>query len=334
MPISTPTVSVLLPVYNAEKYLALSIDSILSQSWQDFQLIVVDDGSIDASNEIIRKYCAEDSRVVLIEQENQGISSALNNALIIAEGKYCALMNADDISLPDRLSLQFSFLDENPEILVVGGQGYIIDCDGDPVRPLSVVLSHNEIDRSNLLTCNQNGIINPSVMFRTASARKIGGYSEKFFVAEDLDFFLRIAEIGYLANLDRLLLYYRQHGKSISDKTQSSIMSECANKAVIDARIRRGLPPLAERTAIATTGTSPSEYDYEINTACQAEEYGNRTTALKHFKKAFFMCPLCLRTWTVLLKITMPNGILKALKSLMLIGNSNKREPSFQVSDE
>ena len=126
----SPQVSVVMPVYNGERYLAEAIASILGQTFADFEFIIVDDGSSDGSPEIVREYAQRDSRILSVFLEkNQGEASARNRGIERASGKYIAAMDSDDISLPDRLRLQLEFLNKNPTIGVLGGNVWVIDQD-------------------------------------------------------------------------------------------------------------------------------------------------------------------------------------------------------------
>lgn len=319
----TPHISVLMPVYNGQEYLSLAVESILNQTFDNFELIVVDDGSTDRSNQVIRAYREKDSRVVLIEQSNQGIVAALNKALHAAKGKFCARMDADDISLPTRFLAQVQFLERHLDVVVVGGQGYIIDDDGDPVCPLRVALSDDDINAALLRVHGCNGYIHPSVMFRTDVAKMIGGYRSQFIYAEDLDFFLRMGESGKLANLDKVVLYYRQHGKSISD-IKSAQQQDSAYDAIVEARQRRNMLPASEHL-IRLAPTKPiSALDYSINIACAAERNGNRRTSIKHLKKISSWSKLWIPGWKIILLMVMPTifvNILGSIKHIARVKN-------------
>src|SRR5690606_36363675 len=128
-----PTSSVLMPVYNREEYAPLAVESVLGQTFGDFEFIIVNDGSTDGVTEILRDYADADPRIVLIEQENTGYAVALNRGLERARGEFVARMDSDDISLPDRFALQVEFLQASPQVVVVGGQALRIDEDGDPL---------------------------------------------------------------------------------------------------------------------------------------------------------------------------------------------------------
>ena len=117
-----PRVSVVLPVFNAEPYVGEAVESILAQSLADFELIAIDDGSTDGSPGILTGFAARDSRVRVITRENRGLAATLNEGIGLATAAYCAIMNADDISLPERLAKQAAFLDAHPHVAAVGSQ--------------------------------------------------------------------------------------------------------------------------------------------------------------------------------------------------------------------
>lgn len=278
-----PKVSVLLPCFNAEQFLEKSISSVLSSTYQNFELIAVDDGSTDSTNEIIRLFKARDARLVLHEQPNSGIVIALNNALNLAQGKYAARMDADDICIPDRFEKQIAFLEANPSVLVVGGHGYLIDEDDDLISPISVVLDHDSIDSDLINKFNSRAMIHPAAMFRTKQIQELGGYREEFICAEDLDLFLRVAEHGKLANLDSVVIHYRKHGNSVTD-TRALLQRRNAMRAANEARLRRGIPTVSysEPALVANTENSLNRY---YSTAVAALSNGWRRTAIKYLKK-------------------------------------------------
>ena len=204
-----PQVSVLMPVYNGALYLREAVDSILNQTFIDFEFIIVDDGSTDETSAILDGYT--DPRIVRVtNQNNLGIIEALNRGLAVACGKYVARMDADDISLPERLSQQVQFLEEHPEIGILGTG--IIEMDDSKVwrscRPV-----YPAVVRWHLFfyTC----ISHPTMMVRRAIYEQLGGYGPTFTHAEDLDFLLRAAFEHKVANLPSHLLRYRRHPTAI-----------------------------------------------------------------------------------------------------------------------
>ena len=213
-----PKVTVLMPVYNGEKYLREAIDSILSQTFTDFELLIIDDGSSDKSFKIINSY--QDLRIKIIQNpKNVGISASLNDGLSLAKGKYIARMDCDDISLSNRLQKQIDFLDEHPEVVVVGCYMEMIDFEGNKLnQQYEYPLSHEDIVNSMLIL---NPMGHPSVMFRHIEVVQIGGYRSikewNGVSTEDYDLWLRVAARNYeLANLSEFLMHYRNHPKSLT----------------------------------------------------------------------------------------------------------------------
>ena len=133
---NTPVISILMSVYNGEKYLHAAVDSILKQTFKDFEFIIINDGSIDRSREILESY--QDERIVLIHQENKGLTRALNKGLSLAKGEFIARMDADDSCKPERLEKQVAFLRENPGIVLLGSNCFNIDGDGDIIGQIDL----------------------------------------------------------------------------------------------------------------------------------------------------------------------------------------------------
>jgi len=133
--VKSPIVSVILPIFNAEKYLSVCIESVLNQTFQDFELILINDGSTDGSSVIIKKYEQLDKRVKVFNNDhNLGIIDTLNVGLRLAKGKYIARMDSDDICVEDRLKYQVDYLDEHEYIFLIGGSFYLIDENGLVLR--------------------------------------------------------------------------------------------------------------------------------------------------------------------------------------------------------
>lgn len=211
-----PLVSVVMPVFNAEKYLRESIESILSQTFETFEFIIINDGSNDDSVEIINSY--NDKRIVLIDQENTGLPTALNNGIKIAKSKYIARMDADDISLPIRLKEQYDYLEKNNNVIAVGTHANIIDMDGNYVCNSRKSLSNEEICKN----FPETPFIHPSVMFRKEMYLKAGGYLNVPIV-EDVLFFISMSKLGNLENLDLTLINYRLSPQAISRKSKRTV---------------------------------------------------------------------------------------------------------------
>lgn len=234
-----PEVTVVMPVYNAQDYLITAVESILNQSYCDFEFIIIDDGSIDNSYQILNEYALKDSRIVLIRRENKGLVYTLNQACDLAKGAFIARMDADDEALPERLAIQVDFLKTHREISVAGGQVELIDSDGWPIMTMGELTQHADIDQAHMRG-EGGAIIHPAATLRKELLHEVGGYSESYTCAEDLDLWLRMAEVGQLANCSEVILKYRQHVDSIgSSRREEQYLS--AKRAVMDAHDRRGI---------------------------------------------------------------------------------------------
>ncbi len=236
-----PIVSVLMPVYNAAHYVAEAVESILGQTFADFEFLIIDDGSTDRSRAILERYAARDRRIRLTGRPNTGHSVALNELLRVAGGELVARMDADDVALPERLARQVEYLRAHPDVVCVGSAVHMIDGAGRLVGDGHPAMDHEEIQRRALAgDCPLN---HPSVLMRRAALEAIGGYRPELQPAEDLDLWLRLGEVGRLTSLPEVLMKYRQHPASFSEQHQRRQLERSA-VAVLDACHRRGIPPV------------------------------------------------------------------------------------------
>ena len=231
-------VSIILPVYNAEDFLEVAIESVLGQSFEDFELIAIDDGSTDSSLQILKEFARNDNRIRLITRENRGLIATLNQGILLAHGDLVARMDADDICEPQRLEFQVEFLSNNPEVVCVGTQIQLIDINEREIMYMQMPLDHEAIDGANY-SSRSHGIVHPTALMRLSSLSFINGYREEFKHAEDIDLWLRLAEVGHLANLPICLLKYRQHLDSVGYKYRFE-QRYSQWKAVRNAAERRG----------------------------------------------------------------------------------------------
>ena len=207
-----PKVSVVMSVFNNEKFLKEAIDSILNQTFTDFEFIIVNDGSTDNTRNIIQNY--SDNRIKLLNNiSNLGISRAANIGIKAACGIYIARQDADDISMPERLEKEVLFLDHNKNIALVGAYYYMINEKGKILKIIKPLTESEEI-KCNLLNDNQFG--QGSVMFRVKCIKEVGYYREEFDLVGDYDLWLRISEIFDLANIPEPLFKWRININSIS----------------------------------------------------------------------------------------------------------------------
>lgn len=284
---SSPAVSVLMAVHNSAPFLRKAVDSILSQTLADLEFVIVDDGSSDESVPMLDGVARVDRRVVLIRQANQGLTRSLNTALGVARGRYIARMDSDDIAGPARLERQIAFMDARPD-LVASGTGVIrIDavdtvlampeCVTDPARIESILLS------------GSGGVVcHPSLIVRADVLRRINGYDTRFRTAQDLDLFLRLAEIGPLSNLDERLIRYRKHEQSVNiakfDQQERDV------KAILDAAIQR-------RGIARPRQYMDSRWQLRMTRMLEASAEGRVGEALHHAVAAARIKPARLRSY-------------------------------------
>jgi glycosyltransferase involved in cell wall biosynthesis len=221
---NTPTISVVMSVHNGEKYLREAMESILNQTFRDFEFIIIDDGSTDGSKQILEEYAVKDSRIRLVSRENCGLTKSLNEGIALARGEFIARMDADDVSLPERFEKQVQFLKEKPEFVAVGTGVMMTDCDLRPLQQRGQPKGHGNICRE-LLCGNGGAMTHPAAMIRRSALQKLGGYDERFETAQDLDLFIRLSEIGQIENLDPVLLLWRQHPQSVNHTKYSTWQS-------------------------------------------------------------------------------------------------------------
>jgi glycosyltransferase involved in cell wall biosynthesis len=293
-----PVISVVMPVYNAAAYLSAAVDSILAQTFTDFELIAIDDGSTDASLEILQQMAERDSRIRIISRPNTGIVGALNDGVARAQGEFVARMDADDVALPHRFERQLGFLRETPGCVAVGSALLLMDSDGDPIGVQQWATTHEEIDR--LLLTGWSGLAHPTAMIRKAALQQVGGYRSEYEWVEDKDLWLRLAEIGQLANLSEPLLRYRVHETSLSCQRESDTL-RLWETLLKETYQRRGLmtaPPNRSRRRRKASSANSARANW-IRAAARS---GNYRTAAKHARKLVREFPFQPSTWLTLLR--------------------------------
>jgi glycosyltransferase involved in cell wall biosynthesis len=212
---SKPLISVVLPVWNGERYLVESIDSILSQTLSDLELIVVDDGSTDRSLEIIRSY--KDPRVRVFVRERQGLAPTLDFGIQRARARWIARQDADDASHPQRLELQMQTLEENPEAILCYCDVELV---GESVYFPSIERFPHTMGLLAMQLCYQCPIAHSSVIFDRGAYREVGGYSVSEQYAEDFGLWGRLIRYGDFVSLPKKLVKFRLHGESITTRAR------------------------------------------------------------------------------------------------------------------
>lgn len=288
-----------MPVYNGACYLSEAIDSILGQSVADFELIIIDDGSDDSTPDILADYARRDHRIKVISRPRRGLVASLNELLGHARGEFIARMDADDIALPERFALQLEFLAGNPDVVCVGGASMMIDGAGRYLTTLFPPTGDAAIQAAGL--AGHTPINHPAAMIRRCVLEKIGGYDKDYDTAEDLDLWLRLGEVGKLANLGVPLLRYRLHDKSISAQAIGR-QREALRRACEAAWRRRGISGRFEAEEAWRPGPdSASRHLFMLRYGWWAWNSGQRSTALYYGWRALRERALHPDGWKLLL---------------------------------
>ena len=214
---ASPAISVAMSVYNGERFLALAIESILAQSFTDFEFLILNDGSSDSSAAIIDAYAAQDSRIRAIHRENKGLIVSLNQLIDESKAPLVARMDCDDIALPERFAKQMAFLGANPDHGVIGTWTADIDEYG---APYSIEGEDHPTTHEGFLASIGNGplLCHPSVLMRKDLVQSVGGYHAAFQHCEDLDLWLRLADLTKLCSLPERLVQYRHWPNQVSNR--------------------------------------------------------------------------------------------------------------------
>jgi len=209
-------VSVIMSVYNSESFLREAVDSILSQTFKDFEFVIINDGSTDGTRAILESY--KDSRIVLVHQGNMGLTRSLNKGISMARGKYIARQDADDISMPNRLQTQFEYMETNVNIGLVGSYYFIIDENGKTISEVGygkIPLNHKDLIKNHFRT---HYIGHGTFFFRKSITDFVGIYDEVFRTAQDMDFEVRVAERFEIANIPKFLYKWRKSKDNVTAK--------------------------------------------------------------------------------------------------------------------
>lgn len=281
---SQPLVSVVMVVCNVERFLAESIESILGQTFRDFEFIILDFGSTDNTKSIVSGYAAQDSRIKLREIPHCGLAEARNAACSLAQGRYIAVMDADDVSVPERLRWESVFMDTHPEIGVLGGAIEWIDRAGRPLRVDSRPEEDHEI-RAAFPT--RYPFCHSTLLMRRDTFVLVGGYRPIFVQAEDYDLAMRMSEHCKCANLRQVVLKHRLHAYQLSaQKGRQQTLFKLAARVSASSRREGNGDPLKSNQEItpallAHLGVSQARQQREvaldrfqwIRNMCMAGEY-------------------------------------------------------------
>jgi FkbM family methyltransferase len=231
----SPAVSVVMSVYNGQAFLAAAIESILSQTFRDFEFLIIDDGSSDKTPEILSTCAKQDGRIRVVRHENKGRAVSLNIGIELSKSPYIARMDADDISLPNRIKEQLEFMERHPEVGLLSGTYERINSEGRVLDTIRLLPRDAEIKVAMLV---YNPMCHPAAMMRREVAIACGEYRKAFLDADDYDLWLRMSERSQLANLEQPILQYRVHSNQVSF-VNSSHQSLCVLAARTAAAFRK-----------------------------------------------------------------------------------------------
>jgi glycosyltransferase involved in cell wall biosynthesis len=300
---TAPAVTVLMSVYNGGPLLAQAVDSILAQSFTDFECLIIDDGSTDGAVELLR--AIGDPRLRLVRNPcNVGLTASLNRGIDLARAPLIARMDADDISMPNRLERQVEVFRLRPALGLLGSWAELIDITGRKAGQIRLPVEHQEIARAIL---RDNVFVHPSVMARTHVLREVGGYPVDFAVAQDYAMWLRIVLRYEVANLPEVLVQYRIHSEQISHKKlgkqraaarklQSMAREEYVSEGIVNSS---GLPPEPSVWDELTADPGTLGNDYKQ----RAQRYWRLGAARKASGEAFAgltVAPLSIELWRLL----------------------------------
>lgn len=215
---SPPEVTTIIPCYNRVDYIDLTLESVLSQTYSPIKIVVVDDGSTDGTRAVLERY---KDKITILEHPNRvnkGQSAAINLGLRQAHSKYIAILDSDDLWVPEKIEKQVSYLEEHKDVGLVYGNGFAIDEQG---KEIYKYYPHQHVERNNpedvLLNCYF--LVPNNSLFRRSAIEKAGEFDERLRAAQDHDMAIRMAEVTRLAYVDEVVFYYRRHRDSISHKS-------------------------------------------------------------------------------------------------------------------
>jgi len=229
-------ISVIMSVCNGQKYLKQSIESILVQTFRDFEFLIVNDGSTDETQQILEQYAKQDQRIrIIVNSQNLGLTKSLNKAIKTAGGDYIARMDDDDISMPTRFEKQWRFMEQNPSVALCGSLALMINEKGEEIGRKNLAVKFQDIKKKLLFN---NQFIHSSLFFKKA----LGLYDESFMRAQDYEFVLRASAKHQVVNLPEYLVKWRVREGSLS--FSGTKQQRCAIKARYWAITKYSYPKL------------------------------------------------------------------------------------------
>ena len=316
MGINKPLITVLMPAYNAEKYIYEAIVSVLNQDFTYFELLIINDGSTDATEEIIKNF--SDHRIVLINQQNLGFAVALNRGLMESRTDYIARMDADDICLPDRLRVQYDFMKNNPDCVIAGSDADFIEMNGDFVFTYSPGWHSNE--EKHQIGITKCPYVHSSVIFKKNIIIEAGGYNPNAYTFEDHLLWLKIFKEGTAFNMPKVLVKVRfsPGSMTIDERWHLRRFLQIKYKALQNGDLseEEGVE-LRRLLKFQETKKIKEAAYYSLLSKKYLWDNYQPGKARTNIRKTLSLKPMNVNTWCLLLLSYMPVGFIQRLYSLL-----------------
>jgi len=247
-----PKVTVLMSVYNSEIWLSQSIESVLNQTFRDFEFLIVNDGSTDDSLTVINRYAKKDPRIRVVNKQNSGLADSLNYGIKYARGEWIARIDADDLSMPQRLEKQMVAASSEKDVALIGSGIKLIDENGVHLKTFLYPSDHNSLQKN--LNSAKAFFAHSSAFYKASVVRRVGGYRGRIYRAEDHDLWLRLSEIGRVICVSEALVHIRQHKDQISH-------DQNGERQIIDSYVAMVSYWLRKDDQIDPVNSSPSEFE-------------------------------------------------------------------------
>jgi glycosyltransferase involved in cell wall biosynthesis len=238
-----PNVSVLISVYNGEDFISKAIDSVLVQTYKNFEILLIDDNSKDSTSDILIKYAKKFPKKIKLfrNKKNIGLTKCLIKIMKNSKGKYIARLDADDFWHKDKLKIQINFLNKNKKVVLLGSSGFKVDSNNNVISKIGLNnLNHKSLKNKLLF---KNYFLHSSIIFKKNIYYKSGGYNSDFKFSQDYDLWLKISKIGNIGNLDDNLIYLSQHKNSITSKNKKiqslyAFIISCIHKSKTNIKLK------------------------------------------------------------------------------------------------